>query len=246
VRRILATHGRSRAPVDQNADKFDLPERHEGRPEATCQFEWHPGRKAVHRTARAARSADRSVGVRLLLDSRMPAPANLIDTYIQAKDSNRPHLLDATFLDDATLHMVVRSDAISFAPFTEGREAIADSLVRQFNISFENIYTLCIGEPPAANTQIFSCDWLVAMSDKDAKTVRVGCGRYDWTFARERVQSLTISIEAMEILAPETLSSIVGWASGLPYPWCPREGAIATWPDLSELGSVLRYMLRDQ
>ena len=93
----------------------------------------------------------------------MPTPTESITGYIRAKDSNRPHLLDAVFAADATVQMHVQTDAISFPSSLQGRDAIADTLVRRFNQTYENIYTLCIGEPPEADAQIYSCDWFVAM-----------------------------------------------------------------------------------
>lgn len=84
----------------------------------------------------------------------IPSPSESIAAYINAKDSNRPHLLDTAFTADASLRMHVFTDAISLPPALVGREAIADTLVRRFNQTYENIYTLCIGEPPEADAQI--------------------------------------------------------------------------------------------
>ena len=53
----------------------------------------------------------------------------------------------------------------------------------------------------------FSCSWLVAMSEKDARSVRVGCGRYDWLFTStvpRLVEQLTITVEAMQITRPHS------------------------------------------
>jgi hypothetical protein len=174
----------------------------------------------------------------------MHTPAESIVNYIKAKDGNRPHLLDAAFAKDAVLKMLVRTEAISFPAQSIGREAIAETLVRRFNQTYENIYTLCIGAPPAADLEEFSCDWLVAMSDKQSGNVRVGCGRYDWSFvpADRRVSALTITIEAMEMLSGETLASVMQWVSARPYPWCPRSIATETPPDLPGLLPVLQRL----
>lgn len=111
--------------------------------------------------------------------SPMLTQSESILAYIKAKDGNRPHLLDAAFTEDATLQMIVRTEAISFPASSVGREAIAETLVRRFNQTYENVYTLCIGSPPTANSETYSCNWLVAMSEKQGGAVRVGCGRYD-------------------------------------------------------------------
>jgi hypothetical protein len=168
-------------------------------------------------------------------------PAEAIATYVKAKDGNRPHLLEGAFAEDATLEMLVKTGSISFPPSSVGREAIARTLIRQFNQTFENVYTLCIGDPPAADAESFSCGWLVAMSEKDGGAIRVGCGRYDWSFTQtdHRVQTLSITIEAMEVLQAETLPSVMSWVSSLPYPWCARR-TLTTAPPL--LPGVMRVL----
>ena len=177
----------------------------------------------------------------------MLTPAESICTYIKAKDGNRPHLLDRAFTEDAVLQMLVRTEANSFPASSVGREAIAETLVRRFNQTYENIYTLCIGAPPAANLETFSCEWLVAMSEKQGGAVRVGCGQYDWSFslADHRVRVLTITIEAMEILPAESLAPVMKWVSALPYPWCTRVAIMEASPNISGLHHVLQ-MLRPE
>jgi hypothetical protein len=174
----------------------------------------------------------------------MISPAVSIVTYIRAKDGNRPHLLDTAFSEDAVLQMLVRTESISFPASCVGREAIAETLVRRFNQTYENVYTWCIGAPPVPNAEGFSCDWLVAMSEKQGGAVRIGCGRYDWSFSRpdHRVRSLAITIEAMETLPRETLAPVMKWASNLPYPWCSRELVTGTPPHLPGVPHVLELL----
>lgn len=174
----------------------------------------------------------------------MLTPAESISAYIRAKDGNRPHLLDAAFAEDATLRMIVRTGAISFPPLSVGREAIAETLVRRFNQTYENVYTLCIGLPPTPDSEAFSCDWLVAMSEKQSGAVRIGCGRYDWSFTHEKgkVCALTITIEAMESLPSEALEPVMNWVSALPYPWCDPRSVLAASPDCAEVRHVLQLL----
>jgi hypothetical protein len=172
-------------------------------------------------------------------------PADAIRAYILAKDGNRSHLLDAAFTDDASLRMLVRTDSISFPPTSNGRAAIAESLVSRFNQSYENIYTLCLAKPPETGTPAFTCEWLVAMSEKQGGSVRIGCGRYDWTFAADgRVCSLVIAIELMETMRAEALPSVMRWASNLPYPWCSHEAVTASAPDYPEVQRVVDRLTR--
>jgi hypothetical protein len=168
-----------------------------------------------------------------------------IAAYIRAKDENRPYLMSHAFSDAATLSMVVKSEAISFPPVTSGREAITNVLVREFNQAYENIRTLCFSSPPSNERAAFSCAWLVGMSAKEGHVVRVGCGRYDWTFQFEQphlAEKLTITIEVMQLLPPETLIAVMGWLDELPYPWCSKQAAFERAPPLEELHPIRRWL----
>ena len=174
-------------------------------------------------------------------------PAESIVAYIKAKDGNRPHLLDAAFAENANLQMVVRTDSISFPASCVGREAIAETLVRRFNQTYENVYTLCIGVPPAEGAEAFSCDWLVAMSEKESGAVRIGCGRYDWSFMhpKRKVSALRITIEAMVVLPSAALFPVMEWVAALPYPWCTRRAATEAPPSHTGVLHVLQLLRQE-
>jgi len=176
----------------------------------------------------------------------MRTPSNSILAYIQAKDGNRPHLLARAFTEDATLAMTVNNASIAFPPATAGRENIADTLVRRFGQVYENIYTFCLAVPPKNQESEFSCDWLVAMSEKDGAAVRVGCGRYHWRFAADSglVKGLAITIETMQTLPSHALAEVMDWAALLPYPWCSAETALLGAPGLDELNPVRAWLGR--
>jgi len=162
-----------------------------------------------------------------------------VQAYIFAKDRNRPHLLEAAFTDDVELRMIVQTDAVSFPPVSKGREAVVDTLVRHFNQTYENIYTFCLANPLNDGAKSFSCPWLVAMSDKQSRAIRVGCGRYDWAFDDiGRVGGLVITIGVMEVLPAEALEPVMSWVSLLPYPWCPASKAAQAIPALAGLSNV--------
>jgi hypothetical protein len=83
------------------------------------------------------------------------------------------------------------------------------------------------------------------MSEKESGAVRVGCGRYDWLFQPDEsflVEELTITIEFMQILPPRNLDAIMDWLSGLPYPWCPFQTAVASAPKVEGLEVILDYV----
>ena len=173
------------------------------------------------------------------------AARDAVAAYIRAKDENRPYLMSRAFADIATLSMVVKSEAISFPPTVSGREAITDVLVREFNQTYENIRTFCLSSPLVNERTAFSCAWLVAMSAKENQVVRVGCGRYDWKFQFEPphlAEKLTITIEVMQLLPPESLLAVMGWLDELPHPWCTKQAASERAPALEELHPIRRWL----
>jgi hypothetical protein len=178
----------------------------------------------------------------------MQSAQESIAAYIRAKDENRPYLMAKAFAEAATLEMVVKTDAISFPPVSNGLETITEVLVRRFAQTYENVRTFCLTPPPRIDDDGFSCHWLVGMSEKEGRRVRVGCGRYDWKFRAQGprlVERLTITIDLMQSLAPNRLSSIMDWLSGLPYPWCSAQQALVGAPSLDELEPIWLHLARE-
>jgi hypothetical protein len=177
----------------------------------------------------------------------MPSPSESIVAYIRAKDQNRPYLMRRAFSQAATLNMIVKTGAISFPPLSKGIEAITEVLVRRFAQSYENVFTFCLEDPPKESAESFTCKWMVGMSEKETGTVRVGCGRYDWLFETRKpflTRELTITIEFMQIVPAEKLEAIMNWLSGLPYPWCPVQTAVASAPKVEGLEVILDHASR--
>lgn len=169
---------------------------------------------------------------------------DVLRNYFRAKDENRPHLLSRVFSPDAKLEVRNRASEITFPAFTEGRAAIADVLVRTFGQTYENVYSFYMARP-ILDTQTFACDWLVIMSEKSSKNVRVGCGRYDWTFepdAAGLATNLVITIEAMQVLPPESLEATYQWMAKLDYPWSSATEVAAAEPPIEPLAQVVRYL----
>jgi hypothetical protein len=130
---------------------------------------------------------------------------------------------------------------------TSPDQAHTEVLVRRFGQTFENVYTLCLASAPIGFGAAFECDWLVGMSEKAGRAVRVGCGRYEWQFRRTApsvAERLTITIERMEALPPSTLAPVMQWLSSLPYPWCPTETAARSVPGLSQLSDISAFIGR--
>ncbi|MGA7812866.1 hypothetical protein [Caballeronia sp.] len=164
-----------------------------------------------------------------------------IETYIHAKDGNRPHLMAEAFTPDAELTMDVKTAEIAFPPAVKGLNAISAVLVSQFAQRYENVYTFCIGAPPITD-ETFACDWLVCMTEKDTAAARAGFGQYEWQCDDGRVFKLRITIEEMTTLPEESSEVILGWARNLPYPWCPRALLAQQAPALDAISCVLKAL----
>jgi hypothetical protein len=168
----------------------------------------------------------------------------VLRNYFHAKDENRPHILERVFDRNAELVIVDRAGAMSFPARTVGSEAIAHVLVRNFCQTYENVYSFYLARPAAGSSQ-FSCGWLVTMSEKQSKSVRLGCGRYDWSFASAAphlATRLTITIHAMQILPATELAAVLAWAQALSYPWSSAEEAVRNAPDIGLLAPVLQLL----
>lgn len=178
------------------------------------------------------------------MSGRKTAAHTVLRNYFHAKDENRPHMLSKAFTADAELRVVNNTDSINFPAMSLGREAIAETLVRRFNQAYENIYTFYLASPPPDARQ-FSCDWLVGMSDKESKTVRVGCGRYDWSFQAETphfASKLVITIDAMQVLPPRDFDAVFEWLGQLNYPWASAAQLAKLAPAIELLAPVLQRL----
>jgi hypothetical protein len=170
---------------------------------------------------------------------------DLITGYIRAKDHNRPYAMSRVFARDARLEMIVHTGTIAFPALTEGNDAIADVLARRFAQSYENVHTFCVATPPEGDVRHYGCRWLVVMSEKESRALRVGCGRYDWSFqsgAPVLVGKLTITIDQMHTLPADRLAALMDWVTPLPYPWCPVAALAVEVPAIDALQAVMDYL----
>ena len=177
----------------------------------------------------------------------VPSTRAAIEAYVHAKDENRPWLMQHAFAENAGLELAVRAGTMSLPPTSQGLASISDVLVRRFAQAYENVHTFCLASPPPDDEVAFSCDWLVGMSEKDSRAVRVGCGRYDWVFTPRPprlAEHLTINIDLMETLAPVFITPVMSWLSQLPRPWCSAATALRDIPALAELQRVRQCLER--
>lgn len=206
---------------------------------------WHKKRSGVYLSAPV--STIEQAAVPGELGNTMADISDAISAYIRAKDGNRPWLMRQAFTEDARVEIVVNSNAISFPSNATGINAITEILVRRFSRENENVYTLCLSTPPNTSDTLFTCNWLVGMSLRKDGKIRVGCGRYDWSFSsseQPRANDLKITIEVMQFISPEHLQPIMSWLSELTYPWCSARAAAQGLPRLDELGPISDFLRR--
>ncbi|WNC94832.1 hypothetical protein RI103_33435 [Paraburkholderia sp. FT54] len=171
----------------------------------------------------------------------------LIETYILAKDGNRPHLMSRAFAADSELLMDVKTDEITFPTTMKGLAGISAVLVSQFAQRYENIYTFCMETPPDGATA-FRCNWLVCMTEKLSGAVRVGFGNYEWLCRDDSgmISRLKITIEEMRNLPSELSDSMFEWARVLPYPWCPPDLLLRSAPSIPVVQEIAWNLARCQ
>jgi hypothetical protein len=175
----------------------------------------------------------------------MSSPFQAVSTYFLAKDGNRPFLMRRAFAEGAELKVVVNTDVISFPGSARGLNAIEDILGRRFANDFENVYTFCLSRPSSSDRHHFPCHWLVGMSGKNNGPIRVGCGRYDWFFTPDEqclVERLVITIDEMQVFPEPNLNALMGWLTGIPYPWCTPHEALSSLPTIDGLDVIETYL----
>ena len=169
----------------------------------------------------------------------------IIQTYLRAKDENKPHLMKELFTDSAILEMKLKTENISFPSKTVGLDNITEVLIKNFSNSYENIYTLCFEDTIVSDTNSLFCSWLVGMSEKNTDKVRVGSGIYTWQFNANntKVEKLTIVINEMVILESNVIEKIMFWLNNCSYCWCELENTMQTMPKLKKL-EIIRNALK--
>lgn len=143
-----------------------------------------------------------------------------INSYLRAKDSNKPHLMRRFFDNSASLSMEVKTDKIAFPSTTNGLCSITNVLVKDFNQKYDNVYTFCITDSVINDGEETLCKWAVVMTDRENKSIRIGFGAYKWLFNNDLVSQLTIIIENMIVLEKDYRKEVFSWVDKQAYPWC--------------------------
>lgn len=172
---------------------------------------------------------------------------NLINQYIKAKDNNKPHLMKYVFSEQARLEMIVQTGNISFPAQVAGLDKITQTLVCEFNTTYENIYTLCLTDTLQQTQNRLKCRWVVCMTDKTSQSLRIGYGNYQWDFENDTsalVHHLAITIENMSILPQSLQSDVLSWFDKQPFPWALSSELQTTMPDNKLLSETLIPLYR--
>ncbi|MDE1463661.1 hypothetical protein [Spartinivicinus poritis] len=172
---------------------------------------------------------------------------SVIRTYILAKDKNKPELMKNAFSSHAILEIKNKTANIDFPATTIGITDITDTLVVNFNQSFENVYTYCLLDSIQATQTDLSCDWLVVMREKANQNIRIGCGRYNWEInnpSKLLANKLIITIEQMVLLPATNLTSITKWQSNLDYPFTESTNILEGIPNFQALDTIKEYMYK--
>ena len=154
----------------------------------------------------------------------MNTPTHVLETYLRAKDDNRPSLILDCYAPDAVLTYSIATDTISFPARVVGADPIAQTLVRDFRKNFDRCRTYYVCDPAAwAGGGIDFLPWLVIMRQMSNSALRLGRGYYRWEFdtdaARIRVAAMHIHIDRMDVIEDIDGARLQILQSALPYPW---------------------------
>lgn len=162
----------------------------------------------------------------------------LIENYIKAKDTNKPHLMKNSFKMNANLEIIVNSKNINFPQNSSGLSAITKVLIQDYNANFENVYTLCFEEKSFEQDSSFGFRWFVTMNDRKTKELKAGFGTYIWSFDEDLVSSLEIRIDQMNVIEESFKDEVIDSISKLPYPWCKEKDLREVTKDIKCLNFI--------
>lgn len=144
-----------------------------------------------------------------------------LETYIDAKDNNRPRRIHEAFRADAVLTISLATSAIAFPAQVVGADAIAKTLVTDFGAQYSRCRTYYVCDSlDVRDGVIDALPWLVLMRETASGALRLGHGVYRWTFDNTpAVSAFDIHIARMDVL-PDADGALLGaLQQGLDYPW---------------------------
>jgi hypothetical protein len=157
----------------------------------------------------------------------------LLERYVEAKDSTRPERMADIYRPDAVLTYSIATNEISFPSEVRGVEAITRTLVSDFGTRFQRCRTYYVCDaPPDQDGEIAVLPWLVVMRQIDTAALRLGKGYYRWHFQGNedgalQVDAMHIFIARMAVVPDASGNLLDALQRHLPYPWLkPHELAI--------------------
>lgn len=93
----------------------------------------------------------------------------------------------------------------------------------------------------------FDCEWLVAMTEKESRNVRVGCGRYHWEFDAappHLAHRLVITIAEMQVFPPAAAIEVLSIVASITYPWSSAAEVSAAAADCPVFDPVSQWLRR--
>ncbi len=175
------------------------------------------------------------------MNNNLEVQKKIVSKYIYAKDNNKPHMMKDIFTKNAILNMELETKNISFPSESMGLDSITNVLVKEFNKSYENVYSFCFLDSIKGDNEKLVCKWLVIMSSKENDTLRIGYGTYKWSFDKDKnflIKQLVISIEEMVILEEKFIYEMMNWIGSIPYPWCNTKNVLQNMPSLELLKPI--------
>jgi hypothetical protein len=174
----------------------------------------------------------------------------LLERYVEAKDLTRPHLMRQIYATDAVLTFSIATDSISFPERVSGVDGITRTLIVDFAAKYNRCKTFYVCDSLPENTETITIvPWLVLMHEAARGCLRVGKGRYEWTFepvghGGMQVVAMHIHIARMDTVDDADGRLLAAAQSVLPYPWLPPGVMHSRLGTLSETDPALNF-LRD-
>ena len=166
--------------------------------------------------------------------------------YLHAKDHCRPHAFGQAFAEDATFTSKFEFET-QFSDETPrvGLAAITETF-RQLGAACENIYTLCTldSRRHVDEDGTWACKWIVTMTERETRAVRVAWGDYRWRIDEERglATELLVTMVEMQMLDPSHAREICEWMASFEGPWVESRALVEAMPTLEALAGVAGYL----
>lgn len=187
------------------------------------------------------------------LERLTPNQREVLHTYLEAKDAQRPSRFAKVFTDDATFQsrFLFETDFASEEP-ARGLSAVA-GVFREMGRQVEDIYTVYTPSSIAWAKGALTIDWLVGMTERGTGNQRLAWGDYAWRFnaAGDRATELVVvmhrmvSLPAKDAASRQRIASIQDWLAALPAPWCAASMLTGDVPEFEGAADMRAFFARN-